>query len=200
MGFLAWLILAGAVLFIYSAQKGTSPLETIRAVLSGKPMPGPKYEIESGKKELFPGGGNPLIPSEPPAKDGFGKKYEGYLIRPVPGVVTSPYGMRWGRMHHGIDIGAPHGTPIKAAASGTVGQAGWWGAGGNAVRIDHTSQLSTRYAHLSRYAVKAGQQVTQGQVIGYVGSTGNATGPHLHFEVRVKGASVDPLKFGLRGS
>jgi murein DD-endopeptidase MepM/ murein hydrolase activator NlpD len=117
------------------------------------------------------------------------------LIWPVNGPVTSPFGMRWGRMHEGIDIGVPAGTPIRAAAAGTIIYAGWLGGYGNLVAIDHGNGLSTAYGHQSSIAVGYGQTVAQGQVIGYVGSTGHSTGPHLHFEVRVNGAPVDPLGY-----
>jgi murein DD-endopeptidase MepM/ murein hydrolase activator NlpD len=117
------------------------------------------------------------------------------FIWPVNGPVTSPFGMRWGRMHTGIDIGVPYGTPIHAAASGQVIYAGWMDGYGNLVFIDHGSGISTGYAHQSSIAVSNGQTVTQGQVIGYVGCTGHCFGPHLHFEVRVNGAPVDPLGY-----
>ena len=117
------------------------------------------------------------------------------LIWPVNGPITSPFGMRWGKLHPGIDIGAPMGTPIKAAASGRVILAAYSGGYGNLVVIDHGNGLATAYAHQSRIAVSVGQQVGQGQVIGYVGSTGYSTGPHLHFEVRVNGTPVDPMGY-----
>ena len=117
------------------------------------------------------------------------------LIWPVPGSVTSPFGWRWGRMHQGIDIGVGYGTPIRAAASGTVIYCGWEGGYGNLVAIDHGGSLATAYAHQSSIAVACGQQVSQGQVIGYVGSTGHSFGPHLHFEVRINGNPVDPLGY-----
>ena len=117
------------------------------------------------------------------------------FIWPVSGPVTSPFGMRWGRMHTGIDIGVPYGTPIRAAASGQVIYAGWMDGYGNLVFIDHGRGISTGYAHQSSIAVSNGQAVTQGQVIGYVGCTGHCFGPHLHFEVRVNGTPVDPLGY-----
>lgn len=117
------------------------------------------------------------------------------LIWPVQGVLTSNYGMRWGRMHEGIDIGASSGTPIYAAASGTVMYAGWEGGYGNLTVVDHGNGLATAYGHQSQLAVSNGQVVTRGQVIGYVGSTGHSTGPHLHFEVRVNGSPNDPLSY-----
>ena len=126
-------------------------------------------------------------PSSSPSASGF--------IWPVNGPVTSPFGMRWGRMHTGIDIGVADGTPIHAAAAGRVLYAGWMDGYGNLVFIDHGSGLSTGYAHQSSVAVSNGETVAQGQVIGYVGCTGHCFGPHLHFEVRVNGAPVDPLGY-----
>jgi len=117
------------------------------------------------------------------------------LIWPVSAPITSSFGWRWGRMHEGIDLGAPYGSPIRAAAAGTVIYCGWEGGYGNLVVIDHGGSLATAYGHQSSIAVGCGQQVSQGQVIGYVGSTGHSTGPHLHFEVRINGNAVDPLGY-----
>jgi murein DD-endopeptidase MepM/ murein hydrolase activator NlpD len=117
------------------------------------------------------------------------------FIWPVSGPVTSPFGWRWGRMHEGIDIGVSAGTPIHAAAAGTVIYCGWMEGYGNLVVVDHGNSLATAYAHQSAIAVTCGQGVTQGQVVGFVGSTGHSTGPHLHFEVRVNGSAVDPLGY-----
>lgn len=117
------------------------------------------------------------------------------LIWPVSGPITSPFGWRWGRMHQGIDIGVPMGTPIKAAAAGTIIYCGWEEGYGNLTVIDHGGNLATAYGHQSSIAVACGQQVAQGQVIGYVGCTGHCTGPHLHFEVRIDGNPVDPMGY-----
>ena len=117
------------------------------------------------------------------------------FIWPVSGTVVSGFGMRWGRMHEGIDITAPSGTPIWAAASGTVIHAGWLGGYGNLVVVDHGGGLSTAYAHASAILVGVGQRVAQGETVSLVGSTGNSSGPHLHFEVRVNGIAVDPLLY-----
>jgi murein DD-endopeptidase MepM/ murein hydrolase activator NlpD len=117
------------------------------------------------------------------------------LIWPINAPITSPFGWRWGRMHTGIDLGAAYGTSIAAAAAGSVIYAGWLGGYGNLTVIDHGGGLATAYAHQSRIAVSAGESVAQGQIIGYVGSTGHSTGPHLHFEVRVNGQPVDPLGY-----
>jgi peptidoglycan DL-endopeptidase CwlO len=117
------------------------------------------------------------------------------LIWPVQGPITSPFGPRWGGFHPGIDIGVPEGTPIHAAAAGTVIYCGWESGYGNLVVIDHHNSLATAYAHQSRIEVSCNQNVEQGQVIGFSGCTGFCTGPHLHFEVRVNGAPVDPLGY-----
>ena len=113
----------------------------------------------------------------------------------MSGPITSPFGWRWGRMHQGIDIGVPMGTPIKAAAAGTIIYCGWESGYGNLTVIDHGGNLATAYGHQSSIAVTCGQQVAQGQVIGYVGCTGHCTGPHLHFEVRIDGNPVDPMGY-----
>jgi murein DD-endopeptidase MepM/ murein hydrolase activator NlpD len=117
------------------------------------------------------------------------------FIWPVNGPVTSGFGMRWGRMHEGIDIGVGYGTPIHAAAAGRVVYAGWMSGYGNLVAIDHGRGISTAYGHQSSIAVSVGQVVAQGQTIGYVGCTGHCFGPHLHFEVRINGSPVDPLGY-----
>jgi murein DD-endopeptidase MepM/ murein hydrolase activator NlpD len=119
----------------------------------------------------------------------------GMFIWPVNGPVVSGFGMRWGRMHEGIDIAVPTGTPIRAAASGTVSIAGVEGGYGNYTCIDHGGGLSTCYAHQERILVSGGQQVAQAQVIGVSDCTGHCLGPHVHFEVRVNGQAVDPLGY-----
>jgi murein DD-endopeptidase MepM/ murein hydrolase activator NlpD len=117
------------------------------------------------------------------------------LIWPVNGPVTSGFGWRWGRMHEGIDIAASSGTPIAAAAGGTVIYCGWMGGYGNLTVIDHGGGLATAYAHQSGFAAGCGAAVAQGQVVGYIGCTGHCYGSHLHFEVRVNGSPVDPLGY-----
>jgi murein DD-endopeptidase MepM/ murein hydrolase activator NlpD len=126
---------------------------------------------------------------------------KGVFSAPVSGAITSTFGNRLHpifhtmRMHTGVDFAASTGTPVKAAADGVVFAAGERSGYGNTVILDHGNTLATLYAHLSRIAVADGATVTRGQVIGYAGSTGYATGPHLHFEVRVNGNPVDPLKY-----
>jgi murein DD-endopeptidase MepM/ murein hydrolase activator NlpD len=125
--------------------------------------------------------------SESPSSSGF--------AWPLSGPITSPFGMRWGTLHPGIDIGVPTGTPIHAAGNGTVVWCGWMSGYGNLVMIDHHNGLATLYGHQSRIGVSCNQEVSQGQTIGYVGCTGFCTGPHLHFEVRLNGNPVDPLGY-----
>lgn len=117
------------------------------------------------------------------------------MIYPVNGPLTSGFGPRWGRMHEGIDIAVGTGTPVVAAASGVVISAGWGGGYGNLVVVDHGGGIATAYAHNSRIIVSSGQQVGQGTVLAYSGSTGHSTGPHVHFEVRINGAAVDPMPY-----
>ena len=129
---------------------------------------------------------------------------KGLMGTPVEGArLTSGFGMRfhpllaYSRMHQGVDFGAPMGAPILAAANGTVSFAGRHGGHGNYIQLKHSKELVTGYAHMSRFAVRQGQSVAQGQVIGYVGSTGLSTGPHLHYEVWLRGRATNPvsLKF-----
>jgi murein DD-endopeptidase MepM/ murein hydrolase activator NlpD len=129
------------------------------------------------------------------ASTGTGGVSAAGFIWPVNGTVVSGFGMRWGRMHEGIDISASTGTPIWAAAAGTVIHSGWLGGYGNLVVVDHGDGLATAYAHTSSILVSVGQPVAQGETIALVGSTGNSSGPHLHFEVRVNGVAVDPLLY-----
>jgi len=121
----------------------------------------------------------------------------GRLGWPLPGITTisSPFGMRWGRLHAGIDIPAPIGTQVRVADTGTVVLAGSTGGYGNYTCVQHTKSLSTCYAHQSRILVNPGEDVKKGQVIGLTGNTGSSTGPHLHFETRVGGKPIDPVNF-----
>jgi len=119
----------------------------------------------------------------------------GQFIWPVNGPLTSPFGPRWGRLHAGVDISAPEGTPIRAAGAGEVVLLGWTGGYGNYTCVSHGGAISTCYAHQSRYGTSMGASVSQGQVIGYVGNTGNSFGAHLHFEVRINGSPVNPAGY-----
>ncbi len=125
-------------------------------------------------------------------------KARGVLQRPVPGVVSSDFGLRrhpilgYTRMHKGMDFRAGYGTPILAATDGVVAAAGWAGGYGQQVRLNHAGGLTTSYSHMSRIIAEPGSRVRQGQLIGYVGSSGLSTGPHLHYELHVNGVPVDP--------
>jgi murein DD-endopeptidase MepM/ murein hydrolase activator NlpD len=130
-----------------------------------------------------------------PAPAGPIRQGGGGYIWPVNGPVVSPFGQRWGRLHAGVDIAAPAGTPIRAAASGSVAMAGWTGGYGQYTCIQHGGGVATCYAHQSSIGVSVGQSVKQGQVIGAVGCTGHCFGDHLHFEVRIGGSPVDPMGY-----
>ena len=132
------------------------------------------------------GGGGPAGP----IRQGSGR-----FIWPVNGTFTSPFGYRWGRLHAGIDIAVPEGTPLRAADSGTVAIAGWTGGYGNYTCINHGGGISTCYGHQSQINVSVGQHVSQGEVIGLVGCTGLCFGAHLHFEVRINGSVTNPLNY-----
>jgi murein DD-endopeptidase MepM/ murein hydrolase activator NlpD len=129
-------------------------------------------------------------PSAGPIHQGSGN-----LIWPVNGPVVSGFGFRWGRLHAGVDIAVPTGTPIRAADSGRVILMGWVDGYGNYTCVDHGGGFSTCYAHQSRFGTSMGASVRQGQVIGYVGCTGHCFGPHLHFETRVNGTPQNPLNY-----
>lgn len=118
------------------------------------------------------------------------------LSTPVPAVnISSPFGPRWGRFHSGVDFALAQGQPIYAADSGTVYYSGYSGGYGKLIKIDHGNGMQTYYAHCSSLLVSSGQHVETGETIGLIGSTGNSTGPHLHFEVIINGSRVDPLDF-----
>jgi murein DD-endopeptidase MepM/ murein hydrolase activator NlpD len=127
-----------------------------------------------------------------PARSSWTAQQAIALEWPVRGPITSGFGRRWGRMHRGIDIGVPEGTPVRAAAPGTVTFAGWLDGDGNVLVIDHGAGLSTAYLHLSSILVSSGP-VAAGTEIGTSGCTGYCFGPHLHFELRVDGTPIDPL-------
>jgi murein DD-endopeptidase MepM/ murein hydrolase activator NlpD len=162
--------------------------------LSGKDIPVYYFERD-GEGEYFTPGGEAIRKS--------------LLRTPVDGArITSGFGMRmhpllgYSKMHKGIDFGAPTGTPIYAAGSGAVVEIGRKGSYGNYIRIRHNGDYQTAYAHMSRFAkgLVKGEKVKQGQVIGYVGATGRATGPHLHYEILVDGAQVNPTKVKMTAS
>lgn len=163
-----------------------------------------KRAYERSERELMRQSDNLTTIISKTTKDS-GVKVSGGFLRPVQGRVTSPYGWRIHPIfksrifHTGIDIGAPYGTPIKAANAGKVIYSGWYGGYGRVVIIDHGSctgaPTTTLYAHMSKQKVTVGQNVTRGQEIGLVGTTGYATGPHLHFEVRINGKPQNPANY-----
>ena len=136
--------------------------------------------------------------------DASGRDRSDGLMAPVAGRITSGFGMRrhpilrFARFHAGIDFGAAWGSPVVAAAEGQVVGAGWSGGYGRQVRVAHGSGIVTTYSHMSGIAASPGEMVRQGQVVGYVGSTGLSTGPHLHFEVLMNGRAVDPMQVQLQ--
>jgi murein DD-endopeptidase MepM/ murein hydrolase activator NlpD len=137
-----------------------------------------------------------IAAAPPPASGGSGgAPSSSGFVWPVQGPVVSPYGMRWGRLHAGIDIAAPAGTPVVASASGRVAYAGSMSGYGLLVIVQHAGGIATAYAHNSALAVSVGQSVGQGQQIASVGCTGHCYGDHVHFEVRVNGSPVDPMGY-----
>jgi murein DD-endopeptidase MepM/ murein hydrolase activator NlpD len=130
-----------------------------------------------------------------PARTAPGTGPAGSWVRPITGPVTSGFGQRWGRLHAGVDFGAPVGTPVHAASHGTVVAAGPASGYGNWVKIAHPGGVSTVYGHISRWTVTVGQPVAAGQVVAYSGNEGRSTGPHLHFETHVDGQPADPVAF-----
>lgn len=154
-----------------------------------RPLPiTPSGQTVTPGMPMLPGAGD-FLPQAPAESSGY--------VWPTRGTFTSGYGWRWGRMHRGIDIAGPVGTPVVAAASGVVVRSGWNSGGyGNVVDIRHRDGSMTRYAHNSRLLVREGQQVNQGQSIAQMGSTGFSTGPHLHFEIHLPGnGTVNPIAY-----
>jgi murein DD-endopeptidase MepM/ murein hydrolase activator NlpD len=171
----------------------------------GQPVATAPTELSANRDRIDELIGSTVSPELPPlaAANEYlpgSNSFDGY-IWPTRGILTSGYGWRWGRMHRGLDVAAPTGTPIVAAAAGVVVTAGWNSGGyGNLVDIRHPDGSLTRYAHNSRLLVRSGQQVRQGQLISEMGSTGFSTGPHLHFEIHPSGRSaINPISFLPRG-
>ncbi len=139
-----------------------------------------------GLEQKAPSASGVSIPSSNPLQRGYMSSGYGNRTHPVLG---------GRRKHNGVDIAAPTGTPIYATADGMVSRAGWFSSYGKYIAIEHGANMQTRFAHLSRIAVADGERVRKGDLIGYVGSTGRSTGPHLHYEVRIGGKSVDPTQY-----
>jgi murein DD-endopeptidase MepM/ murein hydrolase activator NlpD len=165
-----------------TAPRPTSPPTTTAPAAP----PSTKLGTPTTKAPVAP----PPTTAKPPPVGGGGR-----LAWPVNGVVTSGYGMRDGRMHQGIDIGVPLGTPIRASGAGVVFFSGVMSGYGNVILIDHGNGTVTLYAHQSQLNAAEGARVGQGQVIGLAGSTGHSTGPHVHFEVRVNGTPMNPISY-----
>lgn len=139
---------------------------------------------------------NEVIEADVPRVIAIGTKEKPAYITPVEDYVfTSSYGPRWGRTHEGIDLAVPTGTSVFASADGVVIQSGWNGGYGISVYVDHGNGIITRYGHLSQAYAQVGRKVKQGEIIGLSGNTGNSTGPHLHFEIRIGDVSVNPANY-----
>lgn len=163
-----------------SSERSDTDSQLIAAAPVGSESYAPLAQPVSGQMV------SPELPSLPGADEYLPEAISNGYIWPAQGVLTSGYGWRWGRMHKGIDVAAPVGTPIYAAASGVVERSGWNSGGyGNLVDIRHPDGSLTRYAHNSRLLVSAGQRVRQGEQIAEMGSTGYSTGPHVHFEIHL---------------
>lgn len=148
------------------------------------------HRITAGQRLTIPGASAPRRP-----RLVVNGRLQRALQWPVRGGISSQFGRRWGRMHEGVDIRVPPGTPVRAAAGGRVVFAGWNGGYGYLVIVDHGQGVHTYYAHNRRVVVREGQQVSRGQVLAYSGSTGHTTGPHLHFEVRLNGRPLNPVRY-----
>lgn len=142
---------------------------------------------------VFPHSADASQASASSAKNAASAQLDSEFLWPVQGPITQGFGPYGRRFHSGVDISAPHGTPIRAARAGRVALAEWHFGFGRTVILDHGNGVSTLYGHASSLLVSAGEEVQAGQVIARVGCTGRCTGPHLHFEVRVNGRAVDPL-------
>ena len=178
----------GETVVVQSGKKGKARVTAKLTKRNGKTVKRKDLEVETIKEpvnKVIVKGTKPV-----PAKKGTGT-----FMRPVNAGVYAGYGMRWGRMHYGLDFSAPTGTPIYAADGGTVTFAGWSGAYGYVITIDHGANKKTLYAHCRRLFVSAGNKVYKGQHIAAVGSTGRSTGPHCHFEIFINGSNVNPAYY-----
>ncbi|MEL6578771.1 MAG: peptidoglycan DD-metalloendopeptidase family protein [Cyanobacteria bacterium J06621_12] len=172
-----------------SISFATNDSKPPESLVTANLAPAPQNNVDTDQESLIAALTLPSLTDEQYLPDAF----DGY-IWPTQGVLTSHYGWRWGRIHRGIDIAAPIGTPIVAAAAGEVIGAGWYGGYGNLVKLEHLDGSITYYAHNHRNLVTHGQRVKQGEQIAEMGSTGNSTGSHLHFEIHLRNKEViDPL-------
>ena len=187
----------GDTLFDLARRYGTS----VSAIVAVNNLPS-AHRLRVGQILALPGSGareaRPAVRSG--STEGVRTSRDTPSIRsvlgwPARGVLTSRFGRRWRRHHDGIDLAAPRGTPIHAALAGRVAFAGWYYGYGRAVIIDHGKGMTTLYGHASTLLVVTGQVVERGALIARVGCTGACTGPHVHFEVRVNGRAVNPLRY-----
>lgn len=181
-----WVTAADGALYHSPVSRGKAARGTQTYAEPSEPVGGPENDDWTAR--------SPTASPQPPS--GKGPTVEQLDFQwPVRGWISSPYGPRDGRMHYGIDIAAPFGAPVKAAAAGRVIFAGWYGSYGKTVIVRHRPDVVTLYAHLSSATAKAGQTVARGTELGRCGDTGHSKGPHLHFEIRINGRPVDPLPF-----
>jgi murein DD-endopeptidase MepM/ murein hydrolase activator NlpD len=180
----------GETVYSIARRYGVQPESVIRANGIGD-----VHAIAVGTSLWIPGAGGASRSAPPRARPPVPPDGSPRLVWPVQGRVTSGYGRRNGKVHDGVDIGAKHGSPIRAAAPGKVIFAGRLGAYGRTVVIKHEGHYRTVYAHARQLHVRKGEFVEAGERIATVGTSGNATGPHLHFEVRRGERAVDPLVF-----
>ena len=182
----------GDTLWALSRRSGTTVADLARR--NGL---NPAAILPVGKLLLLPAGGGPAAQAAAPEALAAARsaRMAESMLWPVAGRVTSRFGLRWGRRHTGVDIAAPYGSTIHAAAAGKVTAASWMGGYGRTIMIGHDNGVVTLYGHTSRLLVRVGQRVERGQAVGRVGSSGNSTGPHLHFEVIVAGRAKDPLQY-----
>jgi murein DD-endopeptidase MepM/ murein hydrolase activator NlpD len=152
---------------------------------ANKPKPSPPPAPPRASRERSP--------DAEPDEEAKAETNDRRFVRPGAGRLTSSYGRRWGRLHAGIDLAAGVGSPIRAVTNATVLSAGWEGGYGRCVRLVHSDGTVTVYAHMSAIQVNKGERVSAGEQIGREGNTGQSTGPHLHFEVRVNGTPVNPV-------
>ncbi|CUH96487.1 hypothetical protein P22_2577 [Propionispora sp. 2/2-37] len=145
--------------------------------------------ITEGEQLFIPGGRRPLRQLQPASRS------QGIRFAwPVQGEISSPFGYRWGQLHAGIDIANDAGTPVRAALAGRVIYSGWYGGYGKTVILEHGQGYTTLYGHLSQTAVDQKRYIETGELVGYMGSTGRSTGPHLHFEVRINDVPINPIQ------
>lgn len=178
----------GESVVVQAGKKGKARVTARLTKQNGKTVEREDLEVETIQEpveRIIAKGTKPVPP----------KKGTGTFMRPVNAGIYAGYGMRWGRMHYGVDFAASTGTPIYAADGGTVIFSGWSGAYGYVVTIDHGANKKTLYAHCSRLLVSAGTKVYKGQHIAAVGSTGRSTGPHCHFEIFINGKNVNPANY-----